>query len=36
MDATVERYEMRGKDSVTSPYVYPRAAIVSLGARFAW
>ena len=36
LDAAVERYEMRGKDSVTSPYVYPRATIVSLGARFAW
>lgn len=35
-DAAFEHYEMRGKDGVTSPWVYPRAAIVTVGAKFAW
>lgn len=36
LDAAFEHYEMRGKDDATSPAVYPQAAIVTLGARFAW
>jgi hypothetical protein len=36
VDATLEHYEMRGKDNATSPHVYPRAAIVTIGARFGW
>lgn len=36
IDAAIEHYEMRGKDRVTSPAAYPRAAIVTLGARFGW
>lgn len=36
LDASVERYEMRGRDSVTSPSVYPRALLVNLGLRLAW
>ena len=36
LDAAVERYEMKGQDAITSPAVYPRAAMVNLGLRFAW
>ena len=36
LDGSIERYEMRGQDSVTSPSVYPRAAIVTAGLRFSW
>jgi hypothetical protein len=36
LDAAIERYEMDGQDAITSPAVYPRAAIVNLGLRFAW
>lgn len=36
IDAAFEHYEMRGKDDATSPWVYPEAAIVTLGAKFAW
>jgi len=36
IDAAWERYEMRGKDDRTSPYVYPQADIPSLGAKFSW
>lgn len=36
IDAAFEHYEMRGKDNATSSHVYPRAAIVTLGAKFAW
>lgn len=36
IDASVERYEMRGRDSVTSPSAYPSALLVNLGARFSW
>lgn len=35
-DAAIERYEMRGKDHVTSRSVYPKAAIVTAGLRFSW
>jgi hypothetical protein len=36
LDASFERYEMRGKDSVTSRSVYPKANVVNLGIRFTW
>jgi hypothetical protein len=36
LDAAWERYEMRGTDDRTSRHVYPRADLVSLGARFSW
>lgn len=36
LDAAIERYEMRGRDGVTSPSVYPRAVLVNLGARLTW
>lgn len=36
IDAAIERYEMRGRDGITSPSVYPRAALVSLGGRLSW
>lgn len=36
LDAALERYEMRGRDAVTSPAAYPRAMILTLGARFSW
>lgn len=36
LDAAIERYEMRGKDRVTSPQVYPRAVTFTAGVRFAW
>jgi hypothetical protein len=36
VDAAIERYEMRGKDSVTSRSVYPKAAIFNVGARYSW
>jgi len=35
-DAAIERYEMSGKDSVTSKSVYPKAAIVTAGLKFSW
>lgn len=36
LDAAWEWYEMRGKDGVTPASAYPRARIVTLGARFSW
>ena len=36
LDASYERYEMDGQDSITSPAAYPNADIVNLGLRFAW
>jgi hypothetical protein len=36
LDASIERYEMHGCDAVTSPSVYPDAAIVTAGLRFTW
>ncbi|MEO6001975.1 MAG: DUF3570 domain-containing protein [Opitutus sp.] len=36
LDGSIERYEMRGQDSRTSPSVYPQAAIVTAGLRFSW
>lgn len=36
LDATVERYEMRGKDGITSPSAYPRATISTFGIKFSW
>jgi hypothetical protein len=36
LDAAVEKYEMRGRDSITSPDAYPMATITSVGLKFAW
>ncbi len=36
VDATVERYLMRGKDRITSPSAYPNATTLTGGIRFAW
>lgn len=36
LDAAFDQYDMRGKDGVTSGSAYPRAAIVTVGARFSW
>jgi hypothetical protein len=36
IDASYERYEMRGRDGVTARSAYPRANIWTLGAKFAW
>ncbi|MBI5380521.1 MAG: DUF3570 domain-containing protein [Opitutae bacterium] len=35
-DAAAERYEMRGRDGRTPESAFPRAAIWTLGAKFAW
>jgi hypothetical protein len=35
-DAALEQYEMHGTDHVTSPSVYPRAAITTVGVKFTW
>ncbi len=34
LDAAFERYEMSGRDRITSPTAYPSASIVTLGLRF--
>lgn len=36
VDAAFERYDMRGKDHVTPRSAYPRASIVTIGARYAF
>jgi hypothetical protein len=36
LDAAIERYEMRGRDNITSTSAYPRAVLVNLGARLTW
>jgi hypothetical protein len=36
VDVSYDRYEMHGKDSVTSPSVYPRAGIFNAGITFSW
>ena len=36
LDAAIERYEMKGKDNVTSASVYPTAAIITVGAKLSW
>jgi hypothetical protein len=36
VDAAIERYEMHGRDNVTSRSVYPTATIVTAGLRFSW
>ncbi|HVU22769.1 MAG TPA: DUF3570 domain-containing protein [Opitutus sp.] len=36
VDLAYDRYEMRGKDSITSPSAYPRANTVTTGVRFTW
>lgn len=35
-DVAYDRYDMRGKDSVTSASAYPRANIVTTGLKFSW
>lgn len=34
IDATVERYEMKGRDDVTSASAYPKATVVTVGLSF--
>jgi hypothetical protein len=36
LDLAYERYEMRGKDGITSPSAYPRANTVSAGVELKW
>lgn len=36
LDAALEQYDMRGVDGVTPQSAYPRARIVTLGAKFSW
>jgi hypothetical protein len=36
VDAALEQYDMRGKDSITPQSAYPRAAIWNIGAKFSW
>lgn len=36
LDAALEQYDMRGKDGITSPSVYPDATITTFGAKFSW
>lgn len=35
-DAEFARYDMRGRDGVTPASAYPRADVVTVGAKFAW
>jgi hypothetical protein len=36
LDAAVEQYDMRGTDGTTPQSAYPRARVVTLGAKFSW
>lgn len=36
LDAEIARYDMRGRDGVTPASAYPRANVVTLGAKFSW
>ena len=36
IDAALEHYEMKGTDSVTARSAYPRAVIMTIGAKLAW
>lgn len=36
IDVAYDRYDMRGKDSVTSPTAYPSANILTTGLRYSW
>jgi hypothetical protein len=36
LDAALEQYDMRGRDGVTPQSAYPRAAIVTFGAKLSW
>lgn len=36
LDAALEQYDMRGRDGRTPQSAYPRARIVTLGAKFSW
>jgi Protein of unknown function (DUF3570) len=35
-DAAWERYEMQGRDGITSPSAFPQATIFTAGAHFSW
>ena len=34
IDATLERYEMKGRDGVTSASAYPKATVITVGLSF--
>jgi hypothetical protein len=34
--ASYERFEMHGRDGVTSASAYPRAGITTVGVKFTW
>ena len=36
LDAALEKYEMHGRDGVTSPSAYPTATITTFGVKFTW
>jgi len=36
VDAAIEKYDMQGKDHVTAKSAYPRATIVTVGAKLSW
>ena len=36
VDATIDQYEMRGRDGITSPSAYPRASNTTFGIKFGW
>lgn len=36
LDAALEQYDMRGRDGITSSSAYPKARVVTLGAKFSW
>lgn len=36
LDAAIEKYDLRGKDSITSPSAYPEATITTFGVKFSW
>lgn len=36
IDAAIEQYDMRGRDGITPASAYPRATMLTGGARFSW
>ena len=36
IDAAIEQYKMEGRDSITSPSVYPTATTKTVGLKFTW
>lgn len=36
VDAAIEKYDMHGKDHVTAKSAYPRAMILTVGAKLSW